>query len=508
MKSSYFISALVALATTVTTIAVYSTFNDRDNRSIKIEHINSTPASQTLYSVDEEGNAVALDFTQVAEKVKGAVVHIKSTYAFEGRGNRSQRGGNPNNPFEEYFNEDLFDQFFRQNPNRGGQGRQPQPRVGSGSGVIISQEGYIVTNNHVIADADDIEITLNDNRTFKATLIGTDPTTDLAVLQIQGDDLVSVPFVNSDEVKVGQWVIAVGNPFNLTSTVTAGIVSAKGRNINILREQFAVESFIQTDAAINPGNSGGALVNLNGGLIGINTAIASPTGSYSGYGFAVPANLVRKVVEDLMEFGVVQRGVLGVSIRTVDAGLQKEKDLDVNKGAYIENLLENSAALEAGIEVGDVIVDVDGVPVSSSANLQEAIARHRPGDEVEVLVNRKGREKTFTVTLNNPSGNTNFVAAESTELPEMLGGQFETLDPATAEDLSIDGGVKVVALKAGKLRQYTQMEEGFIITKVDGQRVRTVEDLERALKNKTGGVMIEGIYEGNPAEEYYYAFGL
>ena len=502
MKKTYFVSALIALATTLTTIVLYSSLYQSDQRSIKIEHIDSTPASQTLFTLDEDGNAVALDFTQVAAKVKGAVVHIKSTFSRGGNGQ-----ADPNNPLGEFFNEDLFERFFRQGPNGGGQEREPRFGVGSGSGVIISGEGFIVTNNHVIADAEDIEVTLDDNRIFKAELIGADPTTDLAVIKIKGEDLTSIPFVNSDEVKVGQWVIAVGNPFNLTSTVTAGIVSAKGRSINILRERFAVESFIQTDAAINPGNSGGALVNLEGGLIGINTAIASPTGSYSGYGFAVPANLVRKVVEDLMEFGVVQRGVLGVSIRTVDGALQRERDLNVNKGALIDNLLDNSAASAAGIEIGDVIVEVDGTPISSSSNLQEAIARHRPGDKVEIVVDRGGREKSFTVTLNNPSGNTELVMAEQSDLPEMLGAEFETLDPDSADKLDISGGVKVVALRNGRLRKYTQMEEGFIITKVDGRNVKSIKDLENALRNKTGGVMLEGVYEDVPGE-HYYAFGM
>ena len=505
MKKTYFVSALIALATTLVTIALYSSLSDKGQKSIRIEHIDSTPASQTLFTLDENGNAVALDFTEVAAKVKGAVVHIKSTFSRGGGGQVDQE-----NPFGEFFNEDLFERFFRQDPNGGGGGRGREPRfgVGSGSGVIISEEGFIVTNNHVIADAQDIEVTLDDNRIFKADLIGTDPTTDLAVIKIKGEDLTSIPFVNSDDVRVGQWVIAVGNPFNLTSTVTAGIVSAKGRSINILRERFAVESFIQTDAAINPGNSGGALVNLEGGLIGINTAIASPTGSYSGYGFAVPANLVRKVVEDLMEFGIVQRGVLGVSIRTVDGALQQEKDLNVNKGAYIDNLLDNSAAQAAGIEIGDVIVEVDGTPISSSSNLQEAIARHRPGDEVKIIVDRDGREKAFSVILNNPSGNTGLVRAEVSELPDLLGADFETLDPDKADELDIPGGVKVVTLKNGRLRKYTQMEEGFIITKVDGRRVSSIKELEIALRNKTGGIMLEGVYEDFPDEEHYYAFGM
>lgn len=381
------------------------------------------------------------------------------------------------------------------------------PQVGTGSGVIINPDGYIVTNNHVIADADDVEVTLHDNRSYKATVVGTDPTTDLALLQIKEKNLPTLPLVNSDEVKVGEWVLAAGNPFNLTSTVTAGIVSAKGRNINILREQFAVESFIQTDAAINPGNSGGALVNLNGGLIGINTAIASNTGTYAGYGFAVPANIVSKVVEDLMKYGVVQRGVLGVLIRTVDGNLAKEKDLDLTKGAYVDSLLENSAAGVAGIKPGDVIVAVDGAEVSSSPKLQELIARRRPGDVVKLKVNRKGTEKTFDVRLNNRSGNTAVVKKEDNEILNILGAEFEALDEKTAKKLDLTGGVRVKSLNAGKLRRSTQVQEGFIITKVDGKAVRKVEDLVNALKDKKGGVMLEGVYENLPGTQFY-AFGM
>jgi serine protease Do len=319
--------------------------------------------------------------------------------------------------------------------------------------------------------------------------------------------LPALAFVNSDEVKVGEWVMAVGNPFNLNSTVTAGIVSAKGRNINILREQFAVESFIQTDAAINPGNSGGALVNLDGGLIGINTAIASPTGAYAGYGFAVPANIVSKVVEDLIQYGAVQRGVLGVMIRTVDGNLQKDKDLDVREGAYVDSLLANSAAGDAGIRPGDVIVSVDDMPTPTSPALQEAIARHRPGDEVVVTVNRKGKEKTFKVTLHNRVGNTELVVKEKTEVLNMLGADFETLDAGTAKELDLDGGVQLKALYAGKLRQQTTIREGFIITKVDGKKVKDVEELAAALEGKTGGVMLEGVYP-DQAGTFYYAFGM
>lgn len=506
MKKTVIFSALTALLVTAATLGIYNYFQVGEGKTIRIEHLNTTPAAKAVFTVGEDGEVIPLDFTRVAEKVKDAVVHIKSTQTFTGN---NYQFNQPKSPFDDFFRDGPFREFFGpemfQQPQRRGQ--QPQVRMGSGSGVIISDNGYIVTNNHVIADADDLEVTLHDNRTYKATVIGTDPSTDLALIQIKEKGLPTLPFVNSDEVRVGEWVMAVGNPFNLTSTVTAGIVSAKGRNINILKEQFAVESFIQTDAAINPGNSGGALVNLQGGLIGINTAIASPTGAYSGYGFAVPVNIVNKVVEDLMKYGVVQRGVLGVMIRTVDGNLKRDKDLDLNTGVYVDSLLENSAAGAAGIEPGDVILSVDDVEVNTSPELQEVIARHRPGDEVKIKVNRKGKEKIFDVVLNNRKGNTDIVDKEHKEVLSILGADFETLDEETAKKLDLKGGVKVKDLYAGKLRKSTNMRPGFIITKVDGQKIETVEELIKILDKKEGGVMLEGIYEDIPGE-YYYAFGM
>jgi serine protease Do len=504
MSRTNLFSALIALFVTLATIGIYHFLTKDEATTIRIEHLNNSPLAKTAYTIDEEGELVPLDFTKTAEQVMDAVVHIKSTYRADTRSQRPQS----RNPFEEFFREgDPFrDFFFREElPNR--RPMQPQLRVGQGSGVIISEDGYIVTNNHVIENADDIEVNLHDNRTYKATVVGTDPTTDLALIRIREKELPALPFVNSDEVKVGEWVMAVGNPFNLTSTVTAGIVSAKGRSINILREQFAVESFIQTDAAINPGNSGGALVNLQGGLIGINTAIASPTGAYSGYGFAVPSNIVSKVVEDLMQYGVVQRGVLGVMIRTVDGNLQQEKRLDVNQGAYVDSLLENSAAAAAGIEPGDVIISVDGVATESSARLQELIARRRPGDQVAVTVNREGKEKTFEVVLNNRQGEVALVEKEHKEVLNTLGAELETLSAEKAEELDIPGGVLVKKLYAGPLRQHTQMREGFIITKADGRSIKSVDELADLLEGKQGGVLLEGIYEDQPGE-FYYGFGI
>lgn len=497
MKKTIFISAMVALLVSISTFGIMEYFQSHNNRTFKIEHVNNTPGRSIGYTLDEKGNTVPLDFTEPAARVMDAVVHIKSTMATQVAGR---------SPFPDLFNDDFFRHFRFESPQTPDDGK-PELQVGTGSGVIINRDGYIVTNNHVVADAQDVEVTLHDNRTFKAKVVGTDPSTDLALLQIKASDLPALQFVNSDDVKVGEWVLAVGNPFNLNSTVTAGIVSAKARNINILQEQYAVESFIQTDAAINPGNSGGALVNLEGGLIGINTAIASPTGAYSGYGFAIPSNIVGKVVEDLLNYGVVQRGVLGVMIRSVDGNLAREKGLDVNSGVFVDSLMAQSAAAEAGIQVGDVIQEVDGQVVKSSPELQERIARHRPGDEVAIKVDRKGKEKEFKVTLNNRNGNTKLVSREEAGPMAKLGATLETLDADTAKKLDIPGGVRVKNLESGLLRRQTQMHEGFIITKVDGKAVKTVEELTKALSGREGGVMLEGVYEDFPGT-YYYAFGM
>jgi len=498
MNTEYLKKMISPILAMILCLGIYHFAFNNHEQTVKIEHINAAPGQKTVMTMDEEGEWKPLSFTKTAEEVLKGVVHIKSTKMSNTRMPDNQR--NLPDPFRDFFG----DQFFRfesprQMPNR--------PQVGTGSGVIINEKGYIVTNNHVIDNADDLEVTLHDNRTFKATVVGADPTTDLALLQIKAKDLPTVPLVNSEDIRIGEWVLAVGNPMGLNSTVTAGIVSAKGRNINILKEKFAVESFIQTDAAINPGNSGGALVNLEGGLIGINTAIASPTGSYSGYGFAVPSNIVNKVVEDLLTYGVVQRGVLGVMIRSVDGNLAKEKDLTINEGAYVDSLLENSAAGVAGIKVGDVITQVDGKVIKSSPDLQAKIAQRRPGDELTIGINRGGKELDVNVTLINTSGDKSLIEREHKEVYAILGADLATIDKDLAEKLDINGGVQVEKLYAGKLRKHTQMREGFIITKIDGDEVQSKEDLIEKLEDKNGGVMLEGIYEDIPGE-YYYAFGM
>ncbi|SDJ86236.1 Do/DeqQ family serine protease [Catalinimonas alkaloidigena] len=443
------------------------------------------------------------DFSYAAETSTPAVVHIRSTIT-----SASAAQGQQQIP-------DVFRRFFGDDFDV--QPQQRGPQQASGSGVIINAEkGYIVTNNHVVEGADQLDVTLNDQRTFPAKLIGTDPETDLAVIQVEAQSLKALKFASSDDVKIGEWVLAVGNPFNLESTVTAGIVSAKGRGIGILSRNnaqngvsSAVESFIQTDAAVNPGNSGGALVNLNGDLIGINTAIASPTGSYAGYSFAVPSALVQKISTDLIEFGSVQRGMLGVNITTVTGVVAQEQGLKVNQGVLVSDFSANSAAKEAGLEAKDVIVAVDGIGVNNSAELQELISRRRPGDNVEITVDRDGRQRKFNVKLNARSEAAPVVASNrnNANIMEALGADFRNLTKEEKAELGVQGGVKVQTMREGKLRMETSIRPGFVITKVDRQPVTSVEDLNKALQGKSDGVLLEGIYPGS-SRTYYYGLGM
>lgn len=482
---------LAAVLGSLCTLGAFQWLN-KDEKGVRLEYAAGTPIAKVAYNVDENGQVVPLDFTQTAELVTPAVVYIRSTQD----GPRKEESDESMDPFREFF----------------GPRMQQGPSQSSGSGVIINEKGYIVTNNHVVKDADLVEVTLSDNRTLKAEVVGTDPDTDLALIKINADGLPHLSFVNSDLSKVGQWVLAIGNPFNLNSTVTAGIISAKGRNINILNRNTqegntAIESFIQTDAAINPGNSGGALVDLNGGLLGINTAIASPTGSYSGYGFAVPSNIVSKIVEDLIQFGTVQRGWLGVSIGSVNSQLVKEHELTVNEGAYVSAFADKSSAKEAGIKEGDVVVKIDEAPIKSSTALIEYIGRHRPGDKVNVVVNRKGKEITLPVVLKNRDGKTDAVKPEERDGFASLGLEVGEVDANVLKKLDIESGVQVKNLGNGKLAKYTDVREGFIITKVNEAPVKSVKEFNELMKKKKQGDMIilTGTYADLP-REFNYAF--
>ncbi len=376
----------------------------------------------------------------------------------------------------------------------------------TGSGVIISKDGYIVTNSHVVEGSTGIEVTLNDNRKFQAEIIGTDASTDLALLRIEGDKLPWVEFGNSDSLQIGEWVIAVGNPFNLESTVTAGIVSAKGRSIDILEGQDRIESFIQTDAAVNPGNSGGALVNTNGELIGINTAIITHSGRYEGYSFAVPANLVRKVIRDLRDYGVVQRGILGVFIAPVDSEMAEDLDLPAVEGVYIERVSAQSGADDAGLQTGDVIVGINGVKTKSMPEMQEQIGRYRPGNRISVEYIRNGKIKLSEVMLKSKTNDTRLVSASENKLLRDLGFQVRNLTKEEKRLLDVEG-VKVVSIYRGSKIMRTNMDPEFIITHVNNKKVKNTDKLLQLLESASGKVMLEGVYENYPGE-YYYAFSM
>ncbi len=456
----------------------YKTFNQKQNVQF------SNFLTDTNFVVPE-----GINFIYAAEKVKAGVVFIRSSY----NGN-SDKSDNLN-PFEE-----LYD-YFGDRPKNGQRG----PSRSSGSGVIVSGDGYIATNNHVIEDADKIEVTLDDNRMYEAKVVGTDPTTDLALIKINATDLPFVEFGDSDEIYVGEWVLAVGNPFGtLTSTVTAGIVSAKARNINILHDQNnrQIEAFIQTDAAVNQGNSGGALVNLKGQLVGINTAIATPTGSYAGYSFAVPASLVQKVMNDLLEFGTVQRALLGVSIRNVDAILAKDEGLDLVEGVYVDGVARESAASEAGLEPGDIIVEINGKRVDKVAELQELVARNRPGDEVKVTYWRDGEINKVSATLRNIDGDTEFIT-KRVEV-EMEGAVFANPSKRMLEEFGISGGALVMEMGPGKWSD-AGLSEGFIITSIDHEKIVSAEQLHAIMQEKKGGILIEGIQPNG--EQAFYGYG-
>lgn len=458
------------------------------NTPLKVEYVD--------YATDSMAPVVNLDFTKAAAYVAPLVVHIKSKMEV------TQETWNRTipEPFRDFFDDEIRKRFFGQPEN--------SIREASGSGVVVSSEGHIVTNNHVVQNATEVEVILNERTSYSAEVIGTDPSTDLALLKIDQDRLEYITFGNSDEVKVGEWVLAVGNPFNLASTVTAGIVSAKARNINILKDRYAIESFIQTDAAVNPGNSGGALINTAGQLIGINTAIATPTGAYAGYSFAIPSNIVRKVVDDLLQYGIVQRGYLGITIRDLDGDLAKSLKLKSPKGVYIDSVANKSAAAIAGIKREDVIVKIDGERTDKASELQAIIATYKPGDKVKVTLYRKGEEKTVQATLKNIEGEEKIVKNKEIEILKVLGADFEDLSGSEKEKLNIGHGVRLKTIyQKGKIHDMRSIKEGFIITHVDKQPVKSVRSLINMLQNMEGGVLLSGIYPGSDTM-YYYALAL
>ncbi len=436
---------------------------------------------QVQFTKQEQIKTSQGDFVEVAEKATPTVVHIKTTVESASR------------------EPEFFDPFgFFEAP------QSNAPRQGSGSGVLITDDGYIATNNHVIDGAGKIEVVLNDKRSYDAELIGRDPETDLALLKIEEKGLDFLGFGNSDELKIGEWVVAVGNPFNLTSTVTAGIVSAKGRNINLLRQnggEYAIENFIQTDAAVNPGNSGGALVNTRGELVGINTAIASRTGSYAGYSFAVPVNIAKKILDDLLKYGEVKRAILGVRIQDVTAELADELGLREIKGVYIPDVVDGGSAEEAGIKKGDIILAIEGVKVDKASALQEQISKFYPGDKVKVRILRRDKEIEKVATLQSKEGDTKIVTEVKRDSKEALGGVFENLSRDEKLDLKIRNGVKIAEVNKGPFSE-KGIPEGFVITHIDKTKVHTSQDVISILGNKKGIVLIEGVMPDGDDEAF------
>ncbi|MEX2592400.1 MAG: Do family serine endopeptidase [Anditalea sp.] len=479
-KKQFFLGVILAALIGGLVALAGASFLSKPNSSTSFTEKQNTSFVNWL-SDDKFTVPDGINFVASAEQVTPAVVHVTSKISLQG-----QRGVDP---LEELFG------FRSPTP------REEAPREGRGfgSGVIISEDGYIVTNNHVIDRASTVSIALEDNRRYTAKVIGTDPTTDLALLKIEEDNLPFVRFGNSDDAKVGEWVLAVGNPFNLNSTVTAGIISAKARNIGILRDEvnnLQVESFIQTDAVVNRGNSGGALVNLAGELIGINTAIASQTGSFTGYSFAVPSSIVKKVMDDLLEFGTVQRGLLGVQIQDVSPELEEYlgEEIGAIRGVYVAEVNEGSGGEEAGLKKGDVIIGIDDVDTYNTSKLQEMVARKRPGDKVEVKYLRNGNEMTTTATLKNFSGDTKIVVKEEPKTSEFNGVAFEDVNTSVKERLQLEGGAAITSV-GNEIWREAGVKEGFIVTRVGRTKINNAEELVEILEKLNGEeVSILGVY--------------
>ena len=469
--------SLLFAALSVLTINLYlsqremkKSLSDAEMRQTSGTH-NSASVVKASFLANEEG----VSFVNAAEKTVNTVVHIKTEIVSKG------------NSYYDFFGS-LLEQIY------GSQMQIPDNvSVGYGSGVVISPDGYIVTNNHVVEGASKIEVTFNDKHKRTATIIGNDPSTDLALIKVDASDLEYLTFADSDKVRVGEWVLAVGNPFNLTSTVTAGIVSAKARNINILGDGSTIESFIQTDAAINPGNSGGALVDMDGKLIGINAAIASRTGSYEGYSFAIPSNIVKKVIEDFLQYGAIQRAYLGVSIAEITEDFAETKGIEVTSGVYIVDVHENGGAKSAGIKKDDIILSINNISVNSNSQLIGVVGQYRPGDKVNVKINRKGDIIVKEVTLKNLEGTEEMHKDTDSFYNEVLGIRAQSLPSSLRSELGINYGLKIVEVKDGIFKQ-KGITNDFIILSVNYQKVSSENDLRKALSNdRNGKIRIEGI---------------
>jgi Do/DeqQ family serine protease len=488
-----FAAVLVIAATSVGSIWGYGQYQQHNVA------LNGAPQDTSIFREASYSNVPSVnptvDFEEAANKAVPAVVHITTV----SKARQASGSGMRDNPLRDFFGDD-YEDMFRDAP------RNVPKQRGSGSGVIISADGYIVTNNHVVDGADELKVTLNNNKEYKGKVVGTDPSTDLAVIKIEAKDLSQITFANSDEVRLGQWVLAIGYPLNLDATVTSGIVSAKSRSIGIngRNSKTPVEAFIQTDAAINPGNSGGALVNSKGDLVGINSAIASPTGTYAGYGYAIPSNMVKRIAADIIKYGSAKRAYLGVMYGNdqLTGEQRKEANIKEGDGVYVMDVAKGSAAAEAGIQKGDFITKINGATVRTGTQMIEKIAAMRPGDRVAITYQHNGAEKTATVALKGDAGTYTSV----NEAPgKSLGASFEAVPRAKASQLGIAGGVEVSKLERGIITEQTRIREGFIITKVNGRRVSSVDELTSALNAAGSSAIISGIYPAQPQREYQYA---
>ena len=489
MKKAFLILGLVAVSAAAGGLTAWTVSADRGDSVAYIEReVERTPALGTQFTSYQAEQYP--DLTSAAENAVKAVVNIEAIQQVE----MPQRRGY--DPFLEFFG-------IPQDYGRGDGRPQYREQRAGGSGVIISEDGYIVTNNHVVDGASKLKVKLNDGRSFDAKLIGKDSATDLALLKVEGKELPTLAFGSSDALRLGEWVLAIGSPFDLQSTITAGIVSAKARQLGAIPNDFRIESFIQTDAAVNPGNSGGALVNTHGELVGINTLIKSQTGSYVGYSFAIPESIVRKVVVDLKEFGVVQRALLGVQFRVVDQDFldTEGKELGIKDlgGAYVAAVVEGGAASEAGIRKGDVILDIDGVKIVEPSTLQEQIAKRRPNDTVKLSVKRDGKVKQFDVTLRNKAGKTELVTKEDVDVVDALGGKFADAGAKLCRELDIKGGVQVVGIKADGILARARVKQGFVITHINDRPVYSLSDMQRMTEKVRS---IDGVYPNGRSASY------
>ena len=455
-----------------------------------IKYTNSNSTSPYVYdqesSLFQETSYISQelpDFTLAAESAVKAVVHVKTV---------KKGSSDPSS---------IFDFFF----GYGNRPLEPREQIGAGSGVIITTDGYIVTNNHVIDGADKIEVTLENNRSFPAKIIGTDPATDIALIKVEAENLPFLKFGNSDALRLGEWVLAIGNPYNLRSTITAGIVSAKARSMPSMDGEFKIEAFIQTDAAVNSGNSGGALINTVGDLVGINTAIASRNGAFTGYSFAVPTSIVKKVVEDIMDFGSVQRALLGITMQNIDAELAKEKDLDITRGVYIVEVVEGSAAEKAGIKEGDVLTSINGVKVNSSPSVQEQINRFRPKDEIVVQIMREGKQKELSVVLKGAGAKIAMLRGEKEGMFKFFGAELKDAPEQKLKKLGLKAGVEVISVGEGKFKE-SGIKPEFIITYINQIPVKSTQELQSVIQRSRRSLLIEGVYPNGKV--VYYGMGL